>query len=717
MDVKRGSEMKLRNLLFVVFIFIVLCGAVWRLSFEKSGLIYYPASGAELISLSAKIDSNGYPAKVKLINIGSGVSTPYYISSGVTFSDLITLEFENGAMLTPDSGIAVIVLGDAKAGDTQRIVSGQGTVAFKNWASVFWYGAVGDGSTDDSPGIQACSDTGVKTVFVPPEYTYAIGSGLTITAFEQTFTSGGRVTASLERARILYTGSGVPEWMLAIDVGSQSGFVWEGIELNGNDSTDLLGGIYILQGSWGCHINARVVDIQTAGAYGIRNEAYNNTWDECFVAGINYGTGVREGAGGKTVTTESWNRPYIRDCDTALAIFSSVLGITFDRLVTETCTVNYYQRANSVTMISPYFENWNRPNFDASEPYSSSDFGSLATTKITGDPGQPVDYAIYLDGDAELNIFGAQIGSINNTTYSKFVGVGTGSVLDWYGGRINDAAFTDRTCDEIASGRIYLHNPRQIDRETTKGTVSYFDDIDGSTKIEIADTNTVTTGDATYNDLTRLLGDRHYYTDFGGPNYGISYGIVTHSGQEATASTILDGNTDVDVADGGIYAADDAVSLYLDNDTWFYTTIASISTNTLTLDDAVTEDATSGATLNHWRWNESAEMVQYSQFSTTVTGSSSGTTILDGFRTFPEGVIEVMVTFETGNSTKGVYQLYIDNYAGTSPTVSTLVLYEQAAFTGDMTFGATSSSNFLTLTMTNANISDIDVRTKVTNVI
>ena len=154
--------MKLRSLLFMAFVFFVFCGAVWRLSFEKSGMIHYPASGAELVSLSAKIEAGGNPATAKLIHLG-GVSTPYIIPSDVTFSELVTLEFENGAQIVPDTGIDVAIYSpeNIKVGDRQHIFTGDGTVSFTQGGKVspFWTGATGDGSTNDSPAFQAILDT------------------------------------------------------------------------------------------------------------------------------------------------------------------------------------------------------------------------------------------------------------------------------------------------------------------------------------------------------------------------------------------------------------------------------------------------------------------------------------------------------------------------------------------------------------------------------
>jgi len=140
----------------MVFVFIVFCGAVWRLSFEKSGLIYYPASGAELISLSAKIEADGNPATAKLTNMGSGVSTPYYITSGVTFSDLITIEFENGAQL---SGVTPILPPPANiiAGKHQKIFDGP--VSFSSPGRVqlgWWAGAPSIASGDRADNLVAC---------------------------------------------------------------------------------------------------------------------------------------------------------------------------------------------------------------------------------------------------------------------------------------------------------------------------------------------------------------------------------------------------------------------------------------------------------------------------------------------------------------------------------------------------------------------------------
>jgi len=102
----RGGIMK-RLMVLMVMLFC-MCGSAWGLSTERSGLIYYPTSGPSLISMNAAAESRGYPVTFKLTHSGSGVSTPYYIASGVTFSDLITIEREYGAVLVADNAVITL---------------------------------------------------------------------------------------------------------------------------------------------------------------------------------------------------------------------------------------------------------------------------------------------------------------------------------------------------------------------------------------------------------------------------------------------------------------------------------------------------------------------------------------------------------------------------------------------------------------------------------
>ena len=144
----RGGIMK-RVLVLMVMLFC-MCGNAWGLSTERSGLIYYPTTGPALISMSAAIESRGVDCIVKLTNNGSGVSTPYVIPSDVTFSELVTLEFENGAQLVWGSGVTNTMYPDnIKALPGQQVFDYSGGLIFPEATevSIGWWT---DGSAADS---------------------------------------------------------------------------------------------------------------------------------------------------------------------------------------------------------------------------------------------------------------------------------------------------------------------------------------------------------------------------------------------------------------------------------------------------------------------------------------------------------------------------------------------------------------------------------------
>jgi len=90
----------MKRLMALMVMLFCMCGNAWGLSTERSGLIYYPTDGASAIAINSAIESRGYPATIKFTFDGSGVSKAYILTSGVTFSELVTLEFENGAIIT-----------------------------------------------------------------------------------------------------------------------------------------------------------------------------------------------------------------------------------------------------------------------------------------------------------------------------------------------------------------------------------------------------------------------------------------------------------------------------------------------------------------------------------------------------------------------------------------------------------------------------------------
>jgi len=110
----------------------------------------------------------------------------YLIGTNLTFNDDVTLVFEPGASIKPDSGITITINGDIRA-DLHQIfdLTAGGTISLSNKAPgvVFpqWWGAVGDGVTDDTTEIQAALNAvgamgGGKVLFVGG--TYIISSSL-----------------------------------------------------------------------------------------------------------------------------------------------------------------------------------------------------------------------------------------------------------------------------------------------------------------------------------------------------------------------------------------------------------------------------------------------------------------------------------------------------------------------------------------------------------
>ena len=132
----RGGIMK-RVLVLMVMLFC-MCGNAWGAT-EKSGLIYYPTDGASLVAIHNAVKARGLPAHYKLTYSGSGVSTPYIITSGVTFEDYETLEFENGAMLSYGSGVTLTFDRPEQviAEPTQIIKDGSGWILFDNVGTIY----------------------------------------------------------------------------------------------------------------------------------------------------------------------------------------------------------------------------------------------------------------------------------------------------------------------------------------------------------------------------------------------------------------------------------------------------------------------------------------------------------------------------------------------------------------------------------------------------
>ena len=141
--------MRFKSIAVFVFVWCMLVGSTAWGAYEKSGLILYPTDGTSLVAMNSSAESRGFPVNFKLTNSGSGVSAPYTITSGVTFSDLVTLEFENGAMFGGTANIKINP-DNIIAGPDQRIFDSGVSLSFtssgKSYVGWAYDGSDGDGA-------------------------------------------------------------------------------------------------------------------------------------------------------------------------------------------------------------------------------------------------------------------------------------------------------------------------------------------------------------------------------------------------------------------------------------------------------------------------------------------------------------------------------------------------------------------------------------------
>jgi hypothetical protein len=134
----------------------------------------------------------GTSKKVTLVfkNTKSAGTTSFVIGTNLSVTANINLEIKNGALLSPSSGktLTIDTSKSILALPNQHIFTGAGTVYFTRGSEVYgeWWGAKGDGSTDNLASLQKMLLSGVSNVFhfLPGTYNVPFTStlGLTIPA-------------------------------------------------------------------------------------------------------------------------------------------------------------------------------------------------------------------------------------------------------------------------------------------------------------------------------------------------------------------------------------------------------------------------------------------------------------------------------------------------------------------------------------------------------
>jgi hypothetical protein len=123
---------------------------VWRRATDGiHSLTWFGGNGNGSTNNASALTAANSNSTVYVIGVPPGT---YRVSTNVTISAGKCLNFANGAKLSIDSGVTVTIAGTVQAGLWQ-IFSGSGSVSLTGRireVPVDWFGAAGDGSTDDS---------------------------------------------------------------------------------------------------------------------------------------------------------------------------------------------------------------------------------------------------------------------------------------------------------------------------------------------------------------------------------------------------------------------------------------------------------------------------------------------------------------------------------------------------------------------------------------
>lgn len=149
-----------------------------------------------------------------------------------------------------------------------------------NFINVKNYGALGDGSTDDSAAIataKAALSAANGTLYFPPG-TYRIGGSGILTNFRNgTVVRGAGANATTIKAADAYTG-----WMMQGGGTLRGGFVFEDITFDGNNTT---AGVYAMSGVLNDDITFRRCRVQNASRFISAQGVTALTVEDCWVHG------------------------------------------------------------------------------------------------------------------------------------------------------------------------------------------------------------------------------------------------------------------------------------------------------------------------------------------------------------------------------------------------------------------------------------------------
>lgn len=157
------------------------------------------SSAAFTAALSAMSNSG----ELLLPSVVAGTAAIYKITNSVTIPIGVTLVFGNNALISIASATTLTVNGAIKASDRQQIFEQAGTVVLSPGIVIIpqWFGAKGDGSTDDAVPLQQALDAlqaGGTVRF--PASTYITSAQLTVTGLW-----GGRILGDQQDGTVLQT--------------------------------------------------------------------------------------------------------------------------------------------------------------------------------------------------------------------------------------------------------------------------------------------------------------------------------------------------------------------------------------------------------------------------------------------------------------------------------------------------------------------------------